>query len=93
LLYIAGRKYYVTDAIKRELCCSPSVEPVIAHLKADHRMSRNFLAHAAGDAINASLAAAGYNFRCILAWLRLLRASSLWLVTINRPENYQLIRA
>ena len=29
-------------------------------------------AHASGDAINAVLAAAGYNFRRLLAWLRLL---------------------
>ena len=33
------------------------------HLKADHRMDRNHLAHSAGDAINAVLAAVGYNFR------------------------------
>jgi hypothetical protein len=30
------------------------------------------LAHASGDAINAVLAAADYNFRRVLAWLRLL---------------------
>jgi IS5 family transposase len=35
-------------------------------------MGRNHLAHASGDAINAVLAAAGYNFRRLLAWLRLL---------------------
>jgi hypothetical protein len=34
-----------------------------------HRMGRNHLAHASGDAINAVLAAAGYNFRRLLAWL------------------------
>jgi len=32
-------------------------------------MGRNYLAHASGDAINAVLAAAGYNFRRLLAWL------------------------
>jgi IS5 family transposase len=35
-------------------------------------MDRNQLAHAEGDAINAVLAAAGYNFRRLLAWLALL---------------------
>jgi hypothetical protein len=35
-------------------------------------MGRNHLAHASGDAINAVLAAAGYNFRRLLAWLKLL---------------------
>ena len=33
-------------------------------------MNRNFLAHATGDAINAILAAAAYNFRLLLNWLR-----------------------
>jgi hypothetical protein len=35
-------------------------------------MGRNHLAHASGDAINAVLAAAGYTFRRLLTWLRLL---------------------
>ena len=33
---------------------------------------RNHLAHASCDAINAILAAAGYNFSLLLTWLRLL---------------------
>ena len=49
-----------------------AVEPVIGHCKNDHRMGRNFLAHRQGDAINAVLAAAGYNFRRLIQWLRLL---------------------
>jgi IS5 family transposase len=35
-------------------------------------MDRNYLAHREGDANNAILAAAGYNFRRILRWLRIL---------------------
>jgi hypothetical protein len=54
-----------------------TVEPVIGHLKAEHRMGRNHLAHAQGDAINAVLAAAGYNFRRLLAWLAFLLAA-IW---------------
>ena len=49
-----------------------AVEPVIGHLKAEHRMGRNYLAHRSGDAVNAVLAAAGYNFRRLIRWLRLL---------------------
>jgi IS5 family transposase len=48
------------------------IEPVIGHLKAEHRMGRNYLAHHAGDAANAVLAAAGYNFPLLLRWLELL---------------------
>jgi IS5 family transposase len=35
-------------------------------------MGRNYLAHSSGDAINAMLAAVGYNFRRLIQWLRLL---------------------
>jgi IS5 family transposase len=40
-----------------------AVEPVIGHVKNEHRMERNYLAGRAGDTANAVLAAAGYNFR------------------------------
>ena len=55
-VYIAGQKRWVTDAIRRELRRRQAIKPVIGHLKEDHSMGRNFLAHAAGDAINAILA-------------------------------------
>jgi len=80
-VFIAGQKRRVTEAIKRELRRRSAVEPVIGHLKSDHRMGRNFLAHAQGDAINAVLAAAGYNFRRLLAWLAFLCA----LILAARP--------
>jgi IS5 family transposase len=35
-------------------------------------MERNYLAHRRGDANNAILAAAGYNFSLLLRWLRTL---------------------
>jgi IS5 family transposase len=35
-------------------------------------MGRNYLWHRVGDATNAILAAAGYNFRCLIRWLSLL---------------------
>lgn len=75
-VFISGQRRRVTDAIKRQMRRRSAVEPVIGHLKVDHRMGRNHLAHATGDAINATLAAAGYNFRRLLAWL------ALWLVVL-----------
>jgi transposase, IS5 family len=71
-IYTSGQKRRVTPQIKREFKRRAAIEPVIGHLKEHHRMGRNHLAHASGDAINAVLAAAGYNFRRLLAWLRLL---------------------
>ena len=74
-VYISGQKRGVTDAIKRDLRRRSAVEPVIGHAKNEHRMGRNFLKGTHGDAANAVLAAAGYNFRRLLAWL-----AALWRV-------------
>ncbi len=71
-MFTGGQKRGVTDQIRRELRRRSAVEPVIGHLKDGHRMDRNFLVGREGDAINAVLAAAGYNFRLLLAWFRLL---------------------
>ena len=71
-IYISGQRRGVTDAIKRELRRRSAVEPVIGHVKAEHRMGRNFLKGPHGDAANAVLAAAGYNFRRLLAWLAMI---------------------
>ena len=70
-VYTAGQKRRMTPAIKRQMRRRAAVEPVIGHIKTEHRMCRNYLAHQQGDAINAILAAAGYNFRLLLNWLRL----------------------
>jgi len=87
-VFIAGQKRRVTEAIKRELRRRSAVEPVIGHLKSDHRMGRNHLAHAQGDAANAVLAAAGYNFRRLLAWLGFLCAFLLVAIRgANGSEN------
>jgi IS5 family transposase len=84
-VFISGQKRRVTEQIKRELRRRSAVEPVVGHLKADHRMGQNFLAHMAGDAAHAVLAAVGYNFRRLLAWLALLCA--FWLGAIGRLER------
>jgi transposase, IS5 family len=52
--------------------CGAAIEPVIGHLKNEHRMDRNDLHHRSGDANNAVLAAIDYNFRRPIRWLTLL---------------------
>ena len=71
-VYTAGQKRGVTETIKRDFKRRAAIEPVIGHLKDDHRMGRNYLAHEAGDATNAVLAAAGYNFRRLIRWLKFM---------------------
>jgi IS5 family transposase len=73
-VYTANQKRGLTPTVKRYLRRRSAVEPVIGHAKNEHRMGRNYLAHASGDAINAVLAAVGYNFSLLLNWLKLLWA-------------------
>lgn len=70
-VFTAGQKRRMTPVIKRELKRRAAIEPVIGHMKNEHRMGRNYLAGTGGDAINAILAAVGYNIRLLLRWLRL----------------------
>ena len=68
---------------KKKKCMKPSewqwyrrrsaIEPIIGHVKRDHRMDRNYLKGEDGDKINAILAGCGFNIR------KLLRAILLWL--------------
>jgi IS5 family transposase len=69
-VWISGQLRRVTKAIRREMRRRAAVEPVIGHLKDDHRMRRNHLKGREGDRINAVLAAAGYNFSLLLRWFR-----------------------
>jgi IS5 family transposase len=71
-VFSSGQKRGVTPKIKRELRRRAAVEPVIGHLKAEHRMGRNYLWFRKGDAANAVLATAGYNFRRLIRWVSLL---------------------
>src|SRR6185312_14884756 len=71
-VFISGQKRRMTPKIKRELRRRSAIEPVIGHLKSEHRMGRNYLRHRAVDATNAVLAAVGYNFRRLIQWLKLL---------------------
>jgi len=45
-----------------------AIEPVIGHLKSDFRMARNFLKGTLGNAINALMDSAAFNFK---KWMRL----------------------
>ena len=82
-IWISGQVRRVTKAIRREMRRRAAIEPVIGHLKQDHRMGRNYLTGRDGDRINAVLAAAGYNFSLLLRWFEeLLRVLSLILLAV-----------
>lgn len=55
------------------------IEPVIGHLKSDHRLKRNFLKGFEGDQINLLMAAAAFNFK---KWMR---------EVVFWPQHWQLM--
>ena len=70
-------------------CKRAGIEPTIGHLKADHRLSRNFYKGVKGDAINVLLAAAAYNFkRTMRVLLYLIKRISIKLVNTNFMLKY-----
>jgi len=54
---------YEQQRLKKAHRKRASIEPVIGHLKADHRVNRNFHKGIFGDNINIMLAAAAFNFK------------------------------
>ena len=97
--------YYYRRKKHDPFCKRAGTKPVIEHLKADHRLCRNFYAGVFGDNINVMLAAAGFNFRremrIFFALLRrlfpqslinLLDELTLWL-RICQPAVVATVRA
>ncbi len=83
-VWISGQVRRVTKAIRREMPRRAAVEPVIGHLKDDHRMRRNCLKGREGDRINAVLAAAGFNFSLLLRWFEELLCVLLLVLSRSR---------
>jgi IS5 family transposase len=65
-----GKYKRLSDKERRLLKRRQAIEPIIGHLKSDHRMNRCHLKGANGDAIHAVLCAAGYNIRWLLRVIR-----------------------
>ena len=81
-----GKDKRLTDEERRLLKRRQAIEPIIGHLKGDHRMDRCHLKGSHGDALHVLLCAAGYNIRWLLRMiarkglcllLRLLQTSGL----------------
>lgn len=61
-----GKFKTLTDQERKLLKRRQAIEPIIGHLKSDHRMNRCYLKGEQGDRLNAVLCAAGYNIRWLL---------------------------
>lgn len=98
-----GKIKRLTAQERRLLKRRQAIEPVIGHLKQDHRMDRCHLKGEQGDRLHAVLCAAGYNIRWLLrmiakkgvpflrrAFLRLIAAVRLigrWLARLRPTET------
>jgi len=70
----ASAKNYQKQKLRNHFRVRTGIEPIIGHLKQDHRMGWNFLLDDVGDVVNTLLAAAGFNLRKML---QLLTAGAL----------------
>ena len=66
----ASTNNYQKQKIRKQFRARAGIEPIIGHLKQDHRMSRNYLLDELGDIVNTLLAAAGFNLRKMLQRLK-----------------------
>jgi len=64
-VFLSGRRG-LTRSLKRWLKRRSAIEPVIGHLKLNHRMDRNYLLGREGDKINAILAGSAFNLRKLM---------------------------
>jgi IS5 family transposase len=84
-VWITGQVRRTTATIRREMKRRAAVEPVIGHLKAEHRLGRNYLKGREGDRANAVLAAVGYNFHLLLRWFAALLRALIQALLLPHP--------
>jgi transposase, IS5 family len=59
-------KHLMTEEERKLASRRQAIEPIIGHLKSDHRLDRCYLKGQTGDAIHAVLCAAGYNIKWLM---------------------------
>lgn len=88
-----GRSAYEKRKYKKRFGERTGIEPIIGHIKNEHRMARNYLKGVAGDQINAILAAAGFNYRKMLNQIKeeiyfaILKTFMFFNMNLNRQLN------
>jgi IS5 family transposase len=87
--FLSGQKRGVFGVIKRELRRRSGIEAAIGHMKNEGHLGRCWLKGREGDAANVVLAAVGYNFRLVLAWLKaflqLFLNALIWALATTSP--------
>lgn len=77
---------YQKDKKRKQCRRRAAIEPIIGHLKSDHRMARNYLKGTIGDRINLLMAAAAWNLK---QWLLAI----FWLfIPWRKLQNFSIFR-
>lgn len=77
---------YQKDKKRKQCRRRAAIEPIIGHLKSDHRMARNYLKGAIGDRINLLMAACAWNLK---QWLLAI----FWLfIPWRKLQNFPIFR-
>lgn len=66
----ASASSYQKQTTRKRFRDRAGIEPVIGHIKHDHRMIRNYLSGELGDTMNTLLAAAGFNMKKMIRKLK-----------------------
>lgn len=69
-IFISGQKN-LPLRFKKLLRSRPAIEPIIGHMKNEHRLGRNYLLGKSGDGINAILAGCAFNLNKILNFFKI----------------------
>lgn len=73
-IFISGKKN-LPLRFKKLLKSRPAIEPIIGHMKNDHRLGRNYLLGTLGDKINAVLSGCAFNLKKIINFLKIKQTS------------------
>lgn len=85
---------YQQQKLKKCFGRRAAIEPVISHLKTDHRLSRNFYKGIFGDNINVMLSAAAFNFKKMMnKWKASFLCLLQNLIFVFRCFTYHLLPA
>lgn len=73
-----GKARQLSKAQRKQLRRRQAIEPIIGHLKSDHRMDRCHLKGEIGDRLHVVLCAAGYNIKWLLRMIAKKGVTFLW---------------
>lgn len=90
-------RLYQRQKMRQRFRSRAGIEPIIGHVKHDHRMLRNYLLDHIGDTMNSILAAAGFNLRKMLRRIKsgaklIFELFENLIITLSRNLNFLLLQ-